>query len=437
MVNRQQTALRKREETAPARPRPAGGAPARPWRQWHSSTQAQQSLPLEVARPSKPQWGRYIYLGIIACIVALVAREVYTGVFWFNAQGAVSGRQYNVSPSQTVTIDEVLIEPSETVKAGQPLVKLNAPDLVQALARNEAEIARIQADLMESTSRIESNREELRARIATAKARVEALESRSRTEIERINAMRRLVAAGAVSKGSLQELEMQHTETWSDYQQAKAELESAYRQSATLAETERSSSDKALPENRLSSLTKLRDSIQTQLNSLELRAPSDGVVATVPVSRGDVLKAGEPAVVMLEQEDIRAFLYFPPSAQGRLKVGQIVPAHTSAGAEFPLRIEKIYPRMESKAGQQYNQLNAPADAALVAEAVPANGSDFPDFMNSGTPIYGRVPRWSIAEDLDVAVKSLFGSEAVASPEEALDADQKQRQASLGQTPATE
>lgn len=417
MVNRQQTALRKREETAPVRARPSGGTPARPWRQWHSSTQAQESMPLEVARPSKPQWGRYIYLCIIACIIALVAREVYTSVFWFNAQGAISGRQYNVSPSQTVTIDEVLIEPSQEVRAGQALVKLNSPDLVQALARNEAEIARIQADLMESTSRIESNREDLRAQIATTKARVEALESKSRTEIERINAMRRLVAAGAVSKGSLQELEMQHTETWSEYQQAKAELQSAYRQSSALAEAERNSSDNALPEDRLASLTKLRDSIQTQLNSLELRAPSDGVVATVPVSRGDVLKAGEPAVIMLEQDDTRAFLYFPPSAQGRLKVGQVVPAHTSAGAEFPLRIEKIYPRMESKAGQQYNQLNAPADAALVAEAVPVDGSEFPEAMNSGTPIYGRVPRWSLAEDIDATLTSLFGKEAVASPEQ--------------------
>lgn len=410
MVNLQQNALRKREPQRENHPRPAGGSPGRPWRQWHATSQAQQSLPLEVAVPSRPQWGRYIYLGIIALIAFVVLREVYTGLFWFNAQGAISGRQYNVSPSQTVAIADVLISPSEKVTAGQPLVKLNSPELVQALARNEAEIARIQADLVESSSRIESNREELRTRIESNRAQLEALESKSKTEIERINAMRRLVAAGAVSKSSLQDLEMEHAETWSEYTRVKAELDSAYRQTSSFAEGGSMQSSAAMPEQRLSSLTELRNSIQDQLNNLELRAPSDGVVAKVPVSKGDVLKAGEPAVILLEQEDTRAFMYFPASAQGTLKVGQEVPSYTSSGAEFPLRIVKIYPRIESKGSEQHSELNAPDGASLVVEAVPASGGEFPAILSSGTPVYGRVPRWSLAEDIDqgiAKIKSIF------------------------------
>ena len=411
MVNIQQNALRKREPQRDTHPRPAGGSPGRPWRQWHATSQAQQSLPLEVAVPSRPQWGRYIYLGIIALIALVVLREVYSGLFWFNAQGAISGRQYNVSPSQTVAIADVLISPSEKVKAGQALVKLNSPELVQALARNEAEIARIQADLVESSSRMESNREELRTRIESNRAKLEALEGKSKTEIERINAMRRLVAAGAVSKSSLQDLEMEHAETWSEYTRVKSELDSAYRQTSNFAGGSGNMQAEAAPEQRLSSLTELRNSIQDQLNSLELRAPSDGVVAKVPVSKGDVLKAGEPAVILLEQNDTRAFMYFPASAQGKLEVGQKVPSFTSSGAEFPLRIVKIYPRMESKAAQEHSELNAPDGASLVVEAVPADGGEFPDILSSGTPIYGRVPRWSFAKDIELGVakvKSLFG-----------------------------
>jgi len=414
MVNIQQNALRKREPQRDTHPRPAGGgSPGRPWRQWHAASQAQQSLPLEVAVPSRPQWGRYIYLGIIALIALVVLREVYTGLFWFNAQGAISGRQYNVSPSQTVAIADVLISPSEKVTAGQPLVKLNSPELVQALARNEAEIARIQADLVESSTRMESNREDLRTRIESNRAKLEALESKSKTEIERINAMRRLVAAGAVSKSSLQDLEMEHAETWSEYTRVKSELDSAYRQTSSFADAGGSmQSGAAMPEQRLSSLTELRNSIQDQLNNLELRAPSDGIVAKVPVSKGDVLKAGEPAVILLEQDDTRAFMYFPASAQGKLEVGQTVPSHTSSGAEFPLRIVKIYPRMESKAAQEHSELNAPDGASLVVEAVPANGDEFPSILSSGTPIYGRVPRWSFAKDIEQSVakiKSFLGT----------------------------
>ena len=233
-------------------------------------------------------------------------------------------------------------------------------------------------------------------------------------------ALRGLLEGEPGFPGSLQELEMQHSETWSDYQRVKAELEAAYRQSSALAESQSDPAQQAMPENRLASLTKLRESIQNQLNSLELRAPSDGVVANVRVSRGDVLKAGEPAVIMLEQDDSRAFLFFPPSAQGKLKVGQVVPAHTSAGVDYPLRIEKIYPRMESRSAQSYSELNAPDNASLVAEAVPADGGEFPDALNSGTPIYGRVPRWSLAGDIEKAVAAVgefFNGESTSkSPE---------------------
>ena len=61
-------------------------------------------------------------------------------------------------------------------------------------------------------------------------------------------------------------------------------------------------------------------------------------------------------------------------------------------------------------------MNAPENASLVAEAVPADGGEFPDALNTGTPIYGRVPRWSLAEDIDKAVAALgefFNGKAVA------------------------
>ena len=54
MVNRQ-NALQKRDYHTQPAPKPSpGGAPSHPWRQWYSSAQGPDSLPLEVAQPSNP-----------------------------------------------------------------------------------------------------------------------------------------------------------------------------------------------------------------------------------------------------------------------------------------------------------------------------------------------------------------------------------------------
>lgn len=382
-----------------------GAGVSRPWRQWHSSARAYDSLPLEVSSPRRPQWGRYIYLFIIFCIVAFVAREIYVGLFWFNAQGAVSGRQYSISPSQTVSITEILVSPSQKVEAGDALARLNSPELEKELARSEAEIARLQSDLTESHTRLQDNREQLRSDIEAYRADLTVLEDKSQAEVDRINAMRRLVAVGAVSQSSLQKLEIEHAETWADYTRVKAQLEAAYRRSSNYSKSEIEASDSQLPEQRLASLTNLRDSIQKQLGRLELTAPSKGTVSKVFVSKGDVLKAGEPAVVLVERDELRAYLHFPPSAQTTLEVGQRVSGHTAGGDKIPLRIIKIYPSIEDGASAA-RAFNAPRDASLVVEAVPDNEQGFPPAMNSGTPIYGRVPRWSFATNIDRGVESL-------------------------------
>ena len=140
-------------------------------------------------------------------------------------------------------------------------------------------------------------------------------------------------------------------------------------------------------------------SIQDQLNNLELRAPADGVVAQVPVSKGDILKAGEPAVVLLENKEVRAYLYFPASAQGKLQKGEIIDASTRSGEDFQLEVVKIYPAMESPAAENIDS-EAIDKAAIVVEAKPADADVFPQSLQSGTPIYSKLPRWQVSDPIE-------------------------------------
>ena len=372
---------------------------SRPWRQWHSASQAQESLPLEVSSPKKPQWGRMIYLAIILAIVALVGGELIGSALWYQAKGTVSGKQYKVAPSQTVSIKDVLISPSDEVSAGQTLATLDSPELVQALARNEAEISRLQSDLVESSARRSADKEVLKASIARYRAEFDTLQQRYARQSDQINAVKKLVDAGAASTSSLRALELERSETWADYTRVKAELESAQRQLATINQLTPGSNASTESEQRLASLTELRASIQEQLQNLELRAPADGVVARVPVSKGDILKAGEPAVVLLENKEVRAYLYFPASAQERLSEGEVIKAETRSGNDFDLEIVKIYPAMESPTTENLEGESIDK-AALVVEATPVDSEAFPQSLQSGTPIYSKLPRWQISQTLE-------------------------------------
>lgn len=400
MVNTNSTALNKpTDHNAPQMNQQARVPESRPWRQWHSASQAQESLPLEVSSPKKPQWGRMIYLAIIIAIVALVGGELIGNALWYQAKGTVSGKQYKVAPSQTVSIKDVLISPSDEVTAGQTLATLDSPELVQALARNEAEISRLQSDLVDSNTRRSADKEVLKASITRYRAEFETLRNRYARESDQIDAVKKLVEAGAASESSLRALELEHSETWSEYARVKAELESAQRQLATINRLTPGASAAGESEKRLASLTELRVSIQDQLNNLELRAPADGVVAQVPVSKGDILKAGEPAVVLLENKEVRAYLYFPASAQGKLQKGEIIDASTRSGEDFQLEVVKIYPAMESPAAENIDS-EAIDKAAIVVEAKPADADVFPQSLQSGTPIYSKLPRWQVSDSIE-------------------------------------
>lgn len=377
-----------------------GGLEAKPWRQWHTASQGVAPAALEVAMPKKPQWGKWIYFAILMAIVFIAARFVYMNFFWYSADGFVSGKQYNVSPSDTVSIQEIYVSPSDTVKEGQLLVKLSSPALVQTLAKNEAEIARLQSDLAQQSVTSSGNESQLRASRDALSAQMQYLESQYFQETQQLNALRELVQKGASQQGNIDQLQAQHNKTWSEYKGVEAELRSTRSQLANLRSSTEGSDAPELSE-RLSSLKQLHASIEDQLDALELRAPTTGTVAKVPVSKGDVLRAGEPAVELVDKEELRAYLYFPPAAQGKLHENMRIAVARADGSEIELLVKKIYPSTASLPDEFRQQYQADR-SAVVVEASPVKGDVSELAMTSGTPIKGRIPRWSILADIEEA-----------------------------------
>ncbi|WP_295873865.1 HlyD family efflux transporter periplasmic adaptor subunit [uncultured Zhongshania sp.] len=378
---------------------PASSVEARPWRQWHSAARPVQSPPLEVAVAKKPQWGRWIYFVIILGLLAAMLNFGFQQIFWFQADGIISGKQYTVSATDTVSIQDILVSPSDQVEEGQLLAKLSSPALIQSLAKNEAEIARIQSDLAQDSVRNDGSISQLHAELTSLQAEKDFLESQYYQETLQIEALTELVHAGASQRGNLNTLQNQHNKTWSDYVRVKAAMESARSQISSLRNNKKEAAEPVLSD-RLAALKSLHGSIQDQLSSLDLRAPISGTVARVPVAKGDVLRAGETAVEMVDKNKLSAYMYFPPAAEGRVSKGMVFEAAKADGSTIKLLVDKVYPSTESVPAQFRDQYDLDS-AAVMVEASLLDGQSFELGITSGTPIAARIPRWSLPFSADV------------------------------------
>lgn len=362
----------------------------RPWRQWHTAKQPNQASPLEVTAPKRPQWGRFVYLAIILLIVAAIGKVAYDHIFWYNAGGVVAGQHYNVSPSQTVTVQDIYVQPSDHVKAGQVLAKLNSPDLQRQLAQDEANLARLQQSA--ATSSPENSLASLRAQRTSLQSQVQSLQSQMNQQDQQIQSLQQLVAQGAADGSDLAQLEGQEAQTHAKLSQARAQLKGVRAQLNNIEQNEKAAGGNTSKQ-RIASLKKLRKSIQNEINGLNLKAPVSGEVAKVSVSKGDVVKAGDTAIEIVSKDKPRAYLYFPPAAQNRLHTGQKITVTAPNGGDIHMVINKIYPSLQSLP-DAFKRTYNPQSPTVVVSAKPVQGEHLPKDMNSGTPVNTRVARWS-------------------------------------------
>jgi hypothetical protein len=127
-----------------------------------------------------------------------------------------------------------------------------------------------------------------------------------------------------------------------------------------------------------------------------------------------VLRAGEPAVEIVDKNQLRAYLYFPPAAQEKLKKDMVISVSRADGSQFELVVNKVYPSM-SALPDALQQGYRPNSSAIVVEAYLKDGKAFEMDMTSGTPIEGRIPRWSLPANLGEQLERIAGRSADASP----------------------
>jgi multidrug resistance efflux pump len=320
--------------------------------------------------------------GLVASIAAAL------GCWWhwgerdtgLRLQGTVEIQEVRLGSKIGGRVAEVLTHEGLPVRAGQVLVRLEAPELE---AQREQWLARVKAksaalERLRNGARVE-DREAAEAAAEAAQARYERLKAGSRIEdIRQAEAdLKREEASLALAQKDLRRAELlfpsalaraeydssqAEASRWlaraaaarakldllvagnrkEDIAEAAAELKRA-RANALLLQHGSRSEDIAEAEAGLAEARgKLRE-VEAQLREAALLAPEEAMVEVLSVRKGDVVTPSQTIVRVLRADDLWVKVYVPETDLGRVRLGQKVEVRVDGypGKRFAGTVEQI------------------------------------------------------------------------------------------------
>ena len=230
----------------------------------------------------------------------------------------VQGNVIQITPQVGGTVQAILADETDFVKAGQPLVQLDPADARLALEQAEANLAQT----VRQVRTLYTNNASLAAQVTLREADV----ARAQSELERVQqnlARRQTVAAnGAVSKEELSNAQSQV---------AAARSALAAAQAATVAAREQLASNRAMTDgttvDRHPSVqvaaAKVREAWLADKRGA-LLAPTDGYVARRTVQLGQRVAAGAPLMAVVPLQQVWVDANFKESQLHNIRIGQPV-----------------------------------------------------------------------------------------------------------------
>ena len=207
------------------------------------------------------------------------------------------------APSST-TVKKLLVREGDQVKKGQLLVQLNDAKARSQAAQAKAQVLTAEADF----SGIQSggNREE----VLTLQSQIEKARTVSDTAQRNLDALRRLREQGAASPGEIKNAEDQLKRANADLNLLLQKQKSRYSQpEITRVEAQKSEADAAYA------------AAEDVLNQLNIHAPFDGIVYSLPVLPGAYLNPGDLVLQEADLSKVRVRAFVDEPDIGRLAPG--------------------------------------------------------------------------------------------------------------------
>ena len=228
----------------------------------------------------------------------------------------VQGNVVQITAQVGGTVVAILADDADRVKAGQPLVRLDAADARVALDQAEAQLAQT----VRETRTLYANNASFGAQVALREAELARTVSELQRATDDVDRRAPLVASGAVGKE-----EFAHANA----QRAAARSAQAAAQSALAAARESLLSNQSLTDNTTvashpgvqKAAARVREAYLA-LHRADLPAPLDGVVARRSVQIGQRVAAGTPLMAVVALDKLWVDANFKEAQLKNLRLGQ-------------------------------------------------------------------------------------------------------------------
>lgn len=226
-----------------------------------------------------------------------------------------------VTPQVAGTVEAVLVDDTQRVAAGQPLVRLDAADARLALARAEAQLAQVRRE----TRQLYGSDRALQAAVGQRQAELARAQAELLRNQDDAARRRPLAAEGAISAEELRHAESALEAARSGVAAAQAALATAEAQALSQrALTDGSSADRhPAIERALAAVEEARLALQRT----ELVAPVSGQVVRRTVQQGQRVAAGTTLMTLVPLDQLWVDANFKEQQLRRMRVGQPVQLH--------------------------------------------------------------------------------------------------------------
>lgn len=245
-------------------------------------------------------YGRYVYLFAVLCLFLWLLNLFVGPYVWLKAEGLVVADHVVVASPYEVQVLAVVAKPGQQVRKGEVLVRINSPQVAEAMATLTSRSA-------ETTAR----QAELAIKLEVANTLMKSAEERlsdTEAQLKRINTARG--GQGFVSDSFLASVQKDRYAAMQEKASREAERRAAEKQLAQL--------EKSQTEAR-TALEKLRQSY----NDGVVTAPADGIVGPKIAVQGDVIKPGDHLMQLYTGEKF-ALVYLETGTLYRVSTGDKV-----------------------------------------------------------------------------------------------------------------
>lgn len=272
--------------------------------------------------PTEKVTARRRGLTVIAATVAL-AGLAWGGWHWFNGQhfqstdnAYVAGNVVQITPQVGGTVVAIHVDDTDFVRAGQPLVTLDAADARVALEQAEAQLGQT----VREVRTLYANNSTLQAQVRLREADLARAQSDLARAQDDMSRREPLVATGAVGKEEFQHASAQLTAAKSAVAAAQSAVQAAQQQlAASLTQTEGTNVEQHPNVQRAAA--RVREA-SLALQRVKLLAPMDGVVAKRGVQVGQRVQAGAPLMALVALNQLWVDANFKESQLQNLRIGQ-------------------------------------------------------------------------------------------------------------------